>query len=204
MPCLFTPVRCDETDLETLLDGIASGTVPIRLGDAISTRLKDGAEIDLVVTAQDDKTVRFESRDCTGIRTTAKGLDEYLQKVYDLLPDALKQRIVEVERPHLNREGEKYTGRCKLFLPAASEVFPTVECFGDTGLYDQMPWYREARNRIRAKYKGGDRPCWYWTSSAAEDPVCFCAVRSDGAFDSYAYIEDDRGYAPFCFLIAKG
>ena len=80
-PCVFSAVRSETTELDKLLAGIASGEIAVSLGSAISTRLVDGTEVDFVVTDYDDETIRFESRDCLGMNTSALGLDSYLEKV---------------------------------------------------------------------------------------------------------------------------
>lgn len=201
-PCVFSTARHDVTDLDKLLASITSGETTVELGDMISMRLLDGTEVDLVVTNQDDKTVRLESRDCLDVNTSARGLADYLEKVYKLLPDALKKRIVEVERVHLDSDGERYTERCKLFVPSASELFPPDECYGDGGLYEQLEWYKDVHNRVRADCKGGDSH-WYWTSSpSSSNSSRFCYVVSSG----YAAISDagdTYGLAPFGCIISK-
>lgn len=201
-PCTFSTIHRDENDLDALLAGIASGAVRVTLGDMISTRLTDGTEVDLVVTDQDDNTVRLESRDCLGINTSARELDKHLSKVYDLLPAALKKRLVEVERVHLDSDGDKFTERCKLFVPAASEMFPPDECYGDAGLYEQLEWYKDVHNRVRADRKGGDSH-WYWTSSPhSGSSSAFCIVYSTGSASSND-ASNTYGLAPFGCIISK-
>ncbi|MGN0986013.1 MAG: DUF6273 domain-containing protein, partial [Candidatus Enterenecus sp.] len=168
----------------------------------ISTRLIDGTEVDLVVTDCDDDTIRLESRDCLGVNTSALGLDSYLEKIYELLPAALKRRVVETERVYLDSDGERFTKRCKLFVPAASEIFPPDECYGDEGLYQQMEWYKDVHNRVRADRRGGDSH-WYWTSSASSgNSHYFCGVYSNGDAD-YGSASLSLGLAPFGCIISK-
>lgn len=158
--------------------------------------------MDLAVTDFDDKTIRLESRDCLGINTSANDLKVYLDRVYALLPETLKKRIVEVERHHLDYEGEKFTDRCKLFVLATSEVFPPEDCYGDKGLYDQMEWYKDGHNRMRADCKRGDGH-WYWLSSPRSDyGSYFCIVGSGGAAGSI-YASNGYGLAPFGCIIRR-
>lgn len=202
VPCTFSTIQRSATELDKLLNGIASGEIPVELGSTISVRLLDDTEVDLVVTNQDDKTVRLESRDCLGVNTSARELDSYLSKVYALLPDALKRRIMEVERAHLDSDGERYTEKCRLFVPAASEIFPPDECYGDEGLYEQMEWYKDVHNRVRAECKGGDSH-WYWTSSLSPSGSgYFRCVDSDGANGSTS-ANSSYGLAPFGCIISK-
>lgn len=201
-PCVFSTTRHDAIDLDKLLASITSGEISVKLGNMISTRLLDGTEIDLVVTNQDSKTVRLESRDCLGFNMSARELDKYLSKVYKLLPDALKKRITEVERVHLDSDGERHTERCKLFVPAASEVFPPDECYGDKGLYEQLEWYKDVHNRVRADCKGGDSH-WYWTSSPYSSySSYFCSVISTGTANGNN-ASATNGLAPFGCIIPK-
>lgn len=201
-PCTISVTESRAADLDAALADLASGKVPAALGSTISTRLLDGTEVDLVVTDFDDKTIRLESRDCLGINTSANDLKAYLDRVYALLPEALKKRIVEVERHHLDYKGKKFTDRCKLFVPAASEVFPSEDCYGDKGLYEQMEWYKDAHNRMRADCKRGDSH-WYWLSSPGSGGSnLFCRVTSGGAADANS-ASSGRGLAPFGCIISK-
>ena len=200
-PCVFSAVRCETIELDKLLAGIASGEIAVSLGSAISIRLIDGTEVDFVVTDYDDETIRFESRDCLGMNTSALGLDSYLEKVYELMPAALKRRVVETERVHLDSDGDRYTKRGKLFAPAASEIFPPDECYGDEGLYQQMEWYKDVHNRIRAFEKGGSS-CWYWTSSPYASSTGWCPVYSYGGA-SGSRASGASIAAPVCFRIRR-
>lgn len=201
-PCMISVTESRAADLDAALADLASGKVPAALGSTISTRLLDGTEVDLVMTDFDDKTIRLESRDCLGINTSANDLKAYLDRVYALLPEALKKRIVEVERHHLDYKGKKFTDRCKLFVPAASEVFPPEDCYGDKGLYEQMEWYKDVHNRMRADCKRGDSH-WYWLSSPFSDnSYYFCRVGSGGTANYYA-ASGGRGLAPFGCIISK-
>ena len=201
--CTFSMVQSEAHELDALLDGITSGQIPVELGSTISTRLRDGTVVDLVVTDFDDSSIRLESRDCLGISTSANDLDSFLDKVYGLLPDALKKRIVETERVHIDSDDEKYTDRRKLFVPAASEIFPPDECYGDEGLYRQLEWYKDVHNRVRAERKEADAR-WYWTSSPIYS-ACgnyFCCVYSNGIANR-SDASATSGLAPFGCIISK-
>lgn len=201
-PCTISVTESRAADLDAALADLASGKVPVALGSTISTRLLDGTEVDLVVTDFDDKTIRLESRDCLGTNTSANDLKTYLDRVYALLPEALKKRIVEVERHHLDYKGKKFADRCKLFVPAASEVFPPEDCYGDKGLYEQMEWYKDVHNRMRADCKRGDSH-WYWLSSPHSSYSSdFCIVYSNGSTD-YGNASSTNGLAPFGCIISK-
>ena len=198
--CTFIAAKKEKVDLADLLDGIMSGEIQVDLGSTIETKLLDGTELDLVVTDQDDNSVRLESRDCLGINTSADNLHDYLVMVYNLLPEALKKRIIEVEREHFDSNGKRFKEKGKLFVPAASEIFPPDECYGDKGLYKQMDWYKDVHNRVRAENKGGYSH-WYWTSSV-NSGSCFCIVGINGTAFNYL-ASAAYGLAPFGCILPK-
>lgn len=198
--CVFLRHEEEETELGEMLDRIASGETPVSIGDSITIHLADGQEVDLVVTNQDEETVRLESRDCLSMNTSAKELPEFLDRVYALLPEALKKRISEVKRAHMDGEGNSYTETGKLFVPAASEMFSPEECYGDEGLYTQLDWYKDVHNRVRMAGKNGDAH-WYWTSSPS-NATSFCYVYDNGTA-SNGSASDAYGVAPFGCILPK-
>ena len=90
----------------------------------------------------------------------------------------------------------------KLFLPAASEIFPPESCYGDKGLYEQMDWYKKVQNRVRAFEKDGDAD-WYWTqSSYSGNSTYWCYVNYGG--HAYCGNASYTGIAaPVCFRISR-
>ena len=198
--CTYTVTRTAPRDLEQLLESIQTGQTPMRVGDMIGIELLDGTPVDLVVTDADETFVRFESRDSLPAYTSARWLREYLDGIYDRLPEALAKRIAEVERVHLDEDGKRQTRRCKIFCPAASEIFPPDECYGDKGVYTQLPYYKDVHNRARARGKGGYAH-WYWTSSrSAYSSTIFCCVLGNGSASNTS-ASNASGVAPFgCIL----
>ena len=198
--CTYTVTRTAPRDLEQLLDSIQTGQTPMRVGDMIGIELLDGTPVDLVVTDADETFVRFESRDCLPAHTSARGLREFLDGIYDRLPEALAKRIAEVERVHLDEDGKRQTRRCKIFCPAACEIFPPNECYGDKSIYTQLPYYKDVHNRVRARGKGGYAH-WYWTSSrSAGSSAYFCYVTGNGSAGIIT-ASNARGVAPIgCIL----
>ena len=198
--CTYTVTRTAPRDLEQLLESITTGQTPMKVGDMIGVELLDGTPVDLVVTDAAETFVRFESRDSLPAHTSARGLREYLDGIYDRLPEALAKRIAEVERVHLDEDGKRQTRRCKIFCPAACEIFPPDECYGDKGVYAQLPYYKDVHNCVRARGKGGDAH-WYWTSSrSAYSSTYFCCVSINGSAN-ISSASNDNGVAPFgCIL----
>lgn len=196
----------DDIDLDNLLSAIESGEIPVEIGDVISIMKLNNSgreEITLVVTYQDDKKIRFENYYLIANMSPAKIIDVELMNTYLRLPDALKKHIVEVEREHLNSSGERYTKRCKLFAPAASEIFPSYGgAIGDSGIYKQLEWYKDERNRKKSKKKSSDYD-WYWTSSEYVGKKNYLYCVSD---NGYVEIINGKKYCfhiPFCFYISK-
>lgn len=191
----------EEASLENILDRIKDGSIKLSVGDMLATHFKSGMEVDLVVTAIEDGAYRFESRDCLGRYTPMTRIGDFFAGVWDDLPDVLRDSIIETERPY-SVGGETKSKTLKLFLPAASEIFPPASCYGDKGLYEQLDWYKDVQNRVRAYEKGGDAD-WYWTQSANSGSTTnFCAVTSLGDATAYNASNTNRA-APVCFRIPR-
>ena len=192
---------CEEMSLSEIVAGIRNGKVKLSVGDAVTTCLKSGKEIDFVVTDIDDKAYRFESRDCLGRHVPATKLEGFLTDVWNDLPDEIREIVIETERRR-SVKGEIKTEVKKLFLPAASEIFPPESCYGDKGLYEQMDWYKKVQNRVRAFEKDGDAD-WYWTqSSYSGNSAYWCNVYYNGYASGYAASYTNIA-APVCFRISR-
>ena len=198
---VLTTHHAETLDLDDTLTKIKTGELTVCVGDSLAITLKDGTEVELVVTDQGDGVVRLESRDCLGINTSATELDAYLDKVYDLLPDALQKHIKETTRIYL-RDGSRFAKTHKLFVPSVSEIFPPDECYGDENVYEQLEWYKDVHHRVRADRKGGNSH-WYWTGSPySGNSDRFCCVTSNGNATHDSAI-NTNGLAPFGCIISK-
>ena len=114
----------------------------------------------------------------------------------------LRDAIADTERRHYDADGNTVTTLEKLFLPAAPEIFPYDDCYGDMGLYEQLDWYKDVHNRVRA-LDSGKNADWYWTSSRREGSTtswCFVSYYGNA---SYYYASRDWVAAPVCFRIPK-
>lgn len=185
------------------------------VGDYKTETLINGQAVTLVVTDVADDYVRFESRDCVGDKvcwneddTNTKGgfhdsdVKKYLDEtIWHLLPEELKAVIGVAQKKWLDKDGNKAEYVCKLFLPAASEVFYEDECYGDEGLYEQLEYYKERRNRMRGTEEGEDTCQWWLASVEFGNSTEACYVDSRGnacVWNVYG------GYrVPLCFLIKK-
>ena len=99
-----------------------------------------------------------------------------------------------------DKDGNCGTYTTKLFLPAASEVFDEDNCYGDKGLYKQLDYYKDARNRIRVDEDGDTRV--YWLASVGSgNSAAACAVNSNGTAHNWYASGSLR--VPVCFQISK-
>ena len=180
---LFTRWRVD-MDLADILGRIERGELKLSIGDSLLVGMKDGKKVEFVVTAVGDEAYRFESRDCLGKYVPMTKIQGFFDEVWGNFPDVLKSHIVPTERPYLSKGNLKSISR-KLFLPSAAEIFPPEDCYGDKGLYEQMDWYKDVHNRVRA-FEGGGNADWYWTQSEySGNTTSFCNVGSNGIAGNY-------------------
>lgn len=197
---------------EEIAKAIKSGA-EFKVGDYKKGSTVDGQAFTMVVTDVTDEYVRFESRDCVGkevewnknggteLGYPGSDIHKYLNKgLFEQLPEDLRNVISLGERK-TKRDGEVVTFNTYLFLPTASEVFEEDSCYGDEGLYEQMEYYKDRRNRMRGSAEGEDTDYW-----------CLASVRS--GFSAHACNVGGNGYAgywsasgasrvPVCFIIKK-
>ena len=176
-----------------------------KIGDTLTLSVGEFGEVDFVCTDEDDEAYRFDSRDCLGEYVPAKGpkMEDFLNRVFAALPAEIADNILTTERKHKNSAGKLYTEKGKLFLPSAAELFPESDCYGDNDLYQQMEYYKDFRNRIKAKKKGDSYPDWYWTSSARSGySTHWCCTLSNG-LANYNGASLSNIAAPVCFRYRK-
>lgn len=193
--------RCSLTDF---VEQAKAGA--FKVGDSVSLPFCDSGSsvkiVEVVVTDVDDTGTRFETRDCLGEYVPMTRMSSFLDRVFAGLPDTLRDAIAGTERRHYDADGNTVTTFEKLFLPAAPEIFPYDDCCGDMGLYEQLDWYKDVHNRVRALENGKDAD-WYWTSSRLEgSTTSWCLVTSDGDA-TYDLASADWIAAPVCFRIPK-
>ena len=171
------------------------------IGDALAFDLLDGRHIECVVTDIDDNAIRFDSADCLGDGMTNNKVEKWLDRIDHLMPDELREAIVDTERKH-TIDGKKVCRLERLFLPAASELFSGDAVLGDDGLYKQMVWYKDRRHRMKMDEPGGGSVA-YWTSSRRSgNSSNFCNVSNLGYANS-SNASSTWLSAPVCFRIRK-
>ena len=198
---------------EELAEKIKKGIIPVEVGAVVSCNLTDGTPAEFVVTDVTDQYVRFETRNFIGgevewnEQDTNKGgypdsdIRGYVDStIWNLLPEDLRAVISEVDREWKDKDGNCGTYTTKLFLPAASEVFDEDNCYGDKGLYKQLDYYKDARNRIRVDEDGDTR--YYWLASVRSGYSAYaCGVGSGGNADDWDASDSVR--VPVCFQISR-
>lgn len=198
---------------EELAEKIKKGIIPVEVGATVSCELTDGTPAEFVVTDVTDQYVRFETRNFIGgevewnEQDTNKGgypdsdIRGYIDStIWDLLPEDLQAVISDVDREWKDKDGNCGTYTTKLFLPAASEVFDEDSCYGDKGLYKQLDYYKDARNRIRVDEDGDTRV--YWLASVRSGySTGACGVYDYGSSGNWLASYSYR--VPVCFQISK-
>ena len=189
---------CTDIDIGTALKEITANP---HIGDVLTFELLDGRHIECVVTDIDDNAIRFDSADCLGDGMTYNKVEKWLNRIDHLLPDEVRQAIVDTERKHII-DGKKMGRLERLFLPAAPELFSGDDVLGDEGLYKQLEWYKDRRHRMKMDEPGGSSVA-YWTSSQRSgNSSAFCSADGSG-FASSSIASGTWLSAPVCFRIRK-
>lgn len=185
----------------------------IQVDNSAFTKLTNGEIVEFVITDVTDNYVRFETRNFIGgevewneYGTNNGGYPDsdirgYIDStIWGLLPEDLQAVISDVDREWKDKDGNCGTYITKLFLPAASEVFDEDNCYGDKGLYKQLDYYKDARNRIRVNEDRYTRA--YWLASVVSGlSMDACRVNNDGYANYWHAYSLSR--VPVCFIIFK-
>lgn len=212
--CIFRSAKGTPASWEEIAREIKNGE-EYSVGDTVDRELKSGEKVTFVVTEITDEHVRFESVDCVGDKevcwskegNTKCGLAisdvmNYLNdEIWNQLPDDLQRVIDPVVRKHKDCDGNVKEYRLALFLPAASEVFDEDDCYGDQGLYEQLEYYKDRRNRMRGAKKGEDTEP-YWLASVGSGNSAYACLVSDTGYASSWHASNARR-VPVCFCIKK-
>lgn len=194
---------------------IKQGTSFLEVGATVTCNLTDGTPTEFVVTDVTDTCVRFETRDFIGDEVRwnehntneggypASDIRKYVDSViWNLLPEDLQAVISETTRGWNDEygSGDRGTYSTKLFLPTESEVFDEDNCCGDNGLYMQLDYYKDIRNRIRVDESGLVR--YYWLASVGSDGSTEASVVSYIG-DVHSWPTSSWYRVPVCFQISR-
>ena len=196
---------------QTFIEDLADAAV----GDYIKMELTDGrtARFDIVDRGED--WIRFDSHDCLGKTVWnekggnaggvwASDVQKYLnEKMLPLLPDYIRELIIDTERRFTeggDEDADEMTFRSKLFLPDASELFePDDDWYAP--LYEQLDFYKDRRNRMKATEPGGEEMATWWTASAPSGSSSLVVRVGSYGFSNYHHASS-AFYVPVCFRIS--
>ena len=197
-------IESSDTCFADVLSLLMSGKLNLNVSDTITIPLKDGTSAEFVLTQEDDEAYRFESVTCVGGDTVIRDkVDDLFERYYDLLPKILTDNLLLTKRRYRDRNDAIQERESVLFLPSAPEVFPEDDVYGDSGLYEQMEYYKDRRHRMRKLTPDSkDTVSWWLMSASAGSTGNFCYVNYYGYANnnnaSYTWIG-----APVCFRIRK-
>ena len=197
-------IESDDTCFADVLPLLMTGKLNLNVGDTITIPLKDGTSAEFVLTQEDDEAYRFESVTCVGGDTvTHDKVDDLFERYYDLLPKILTDNLLLTKRRYRDRNDAIQERESVLFLPSAPEVFPEDDVYGDSGLYEQMEYYKDRRHRIRKLTQDSkDTVSWWLMSAYAGNTSHFGYVNTNGDATNNAASYTWVG-APVCFRIRK-
>lgn len=197
-------IESSDTCFADVLSLLMAGKLNLNVGDTITVPLKDETSAEFVLTQEDDEAYRFESVTCVcGDTVTRDRVDDLFERYYDLLPKILTDNLLLTKRRYRDRNDAIQERESVLFLPSAPEVFPEDDVYGDSGLYEQMEYYKDRRHRMRKlTLDSKDTVSWWLMSAYAGNTSAFCHVANAG----YAAAHNASGTwigAPVCFRIKK-
>lgn len=167
--CLY---HAEECTWELIAKAIKYGNIHLKIGDHVTTGLKDGRAMDFVLVDKPKGYYRFDSRDCFAQRDKfetssengyiGSGIRRYMDtELFDILPDDLKNIITPVIRKSLTHDENFFEDEFKIFLPDASELFVNrSNCntclYDDLEPYTQIEYYAFRKNRVKGRMKEAD------------------------------------------------
>ena len=182
----------------------------IQLYDEFECTLNNGDKAAFVLINESEDYLTFCSKDCMArhqmnTHNSNKGgiaaseMQKFLDtEIWCLLPDGLKKLISVTRRKY--RDGEQVKEfETKLYLLSAPEVFDNIHYYGENGLYDQIEYFKDKKNRVKCMDK--ETAYWWLSSPDAGYDTYFCVVYASGG----AYYDDASnayGVVP-CFRIRK-
>ena len=120
----------------------------------------------------------------------------------------MKNAIIPTKRKYKkDGDGKLVEVYAMIFAPSASEVFSEEEFddndwLGDRGVYEQLDFYKDWRNRIRCTVEDGKPNGWWLLSASAGNSAYFAFVSGNGyCYDASA--TNTWIAAPVCFRIQK-
>lgn len=185
-----------------------------KIGQYVTIKLTDGRTARFDIVDRGDNWLRLDSHDCLGEspwNTNGKNegdirlsdLQKYVDGLEELLPAEFRGSIIPTSRFTEEYEDEDGIMRedylTRLFVPDASEVFGPDPDWYETR-YDQLDFYKDRRNRIKASEPGGTEMRYWWTASAYSGTATTGVLVSASGI-SYPNDASNALGVPVCFRI---
>lgn len=194
--------------IDAIMQGIEDGSLVLNIGDVIPCVLSDDQRVHFEVTDMDDEGYRLEMKELLKCMAHTD-LQEWYSKLYhSMLPASLRDAVISTNRKYKDYENDELVEFVSLiFAPSASEVFSKEEFddnswLGDKGVYEQLDFYKDWRNRIRCTVEDGKPNSWWLLSADAGDSANFAYVNYSGACNAYSATYTWVA-APVCFRIRR-
>ena len=203
-----TTKRTINGSIDAIMQSIEDGSLILNIGDVIPCVLSDDQRVHFEVTAIDDEGYRLEMKELLKCVTHPDLQKWYSEFYHSMLPTSLRDAVISTNRKYKDYENDELVEFMSLiFAPSASEVFSKEEFednewLGDKGIYEQLDFYKDWRNRIRCTVEDGKPNAWWLLSANAGSSTAFAYVSYSGncvsSSATAAWIA-----APVCFRIRR-
>ena len=147
-----------------------------KIGQYVVIKLTDVWEVRFDIVDRGRDWLRLDSHDCIGESAwnengSTEGdirlsdLQKYVNDFEELLPSEWRGAIAPTIRYTEGENGETEEYLTRIFVPDASEVFGPNPDWYETR-YDQLDFYKDRRNRMKASEPGETEMRAWWTASA--------------------------------------
>ena len=203
-----TTKRIINGSIDAIMQSIEDGSLILNIGDVIPCVLSDGQRVHFEVTAIDDEGYRLEMKELLKCMAHTDLQKWYSEFYHSMLPASLRDAVISTKRKYKDYENDELVEFISLiFAPSASEVFSKEEFddnswLGDKGVYEQLDFYKDWRNRIRCTVEDGKPNAWWLLSAGAGSSTYFAYVLYGGYCD-YSSATNTWIAAPVCFRIRR-
>lgn len=184
-----------------------------KIGQYVVIKLTDDREARFDIVDRGRDWLRLDSHDCIGESAWNKNgstegdirlsdLQKYANGLEELLPAEWRGAIVptiRVTEEYEDENGETEEYLTRLFVPDASEVFGPDPNWYETR-YDQLDFYKDRRNSMKASEPGETEMRFWWTASAYSGGARSSVFVNASGGSSISSASDALG-VPVCFRI---
>lgn len=181
-----------------------------KIGQYVLIKLTDDREARFDIVDRGRDWLRLDSHDCIGESAWNKNgrtegdirlsdLQKYVNGLEELLPAEWRGAIAPTIRYTKGKNGETEECLTRIFVPDASEVFGPDPDWYETR-YDQLDFYKDRRNRMKASEPGGTEMRFWWTASASSGSATSSVTVSAYGISNNNSASNAIG-VPVCFRI---